>query len=312
MKKINDLQRAPGNHRDYPGADRDLLSKSGRCSEQSESKGERSQSAFFGTFITIVVSLLLSACAAVASTPTAIPTISLDNNTSTNNTGSSDANSVSASAVIVPVQDVQLAFASVGRVTTVDVKVGDRVSAGQTLVKLDTTIQEARVKEAEANLLASQVQYNYQKRLGLDEVHIESAEADVAQMQALLDSAKAILNSQYELVAPFDGTIISADVAPAETVVPGQVVIMLGDLSQYQIETTDLSERDVTRVRVGQPASVFIEALEKELTGKVVDIDRVSSMLGGDVVFKVTVELDSQPEGLLWGMSADVQIETTD
>jgi hypothetical protein len=35
-------------------------------------------------------------------------------------------------------------------------------------------------------------------------------------------------------------------------------------------------------------------------------------MLGGDVVFKVTIELDDQPEGLLWGMSADVQIETAD
>jgi hypothetical protein len=28
------------------------------------------------------------------------------------------------------------------------------------------------------------------------------------------------------------------------------------------------------------------------------------------VVFKVTIELDDQPKGLLWGMSADVQIET--
>jgi HlyD family secretion protein len=179
-------------------------------------------------------------------------------------------------------------------------------------VKLDTTIQETRVKEAEANLLAAQVQYNYQKRLGLDDVHIESADADVARMQALLDSAKAILDSQYVLVAPFDGTIVSVDVAPAETVVPGQVVILLGDLSSYQIETTDLSERDVTRVQVGQPASIFIEALGQDFTGNVIDVDRISTTLGGDVVFKVTIELDDQPKGLLWGMSADVQIETAD
>jgi HlyD family secretion protein len=259
----------------------------------------------------MVMALLLSACGA-RSTPTAIPTISLDNNTSTNNTQSNDADAVAASAVIVPVKEAELAFSSVGRVTTVDVKVGDKVSTGQTLVKLDTTIQETRVKEAEANLLAAQVQYNYQKRLGLDEVHIESAEADVARMQALLDSAKAILDTQYELIAPFDGTIVSADIAPGETVVPGQVVLLLGDLSRYQIETTDLSERDVTRVQVGQSANVFIEAVEEEFTGKVIDVDRISTTLGGDVVFKVTIELDDQPQGLLWGMSADVQIETTE
>ena len=261
--------------------------------------------------VTILVALLLSACSATA-TPTAIPTVSLDESSSPANTQSSDANAISASAVIVPVKETELAFSSVGRVTAVEVNVGDRVRAGQTLVKLDTTIQETRIKEAEANLLAAQVQYNYQKRLGLDEVHIESAEADVARMQALLDSAKAILDTQYILVAPFDGTIVSVDIAPAETVIPGQAVILLGDLSRYQIETTDLSERDVTRVQVGQSASIFIEALEEEFTGKVIDVDRISTTLGGDVVFKVTIELDDQPEGLLWGMSADVQIETAE
>ena len=261
--------------------------------------------------VTIIVGLLLTACGSAA-TPTAIPTVSLDEGSSQTNTQSNDANSVSASAVIVPVKEAELAFSSVGQVIAVDVNVGDKVSAGQTLVKLDTTIQETRVKEAEANLLAAQVQYNYQKRLGLDEVHIESADADVARMQALLDSARAILDTQYELVAPFDGTVVSVDIAPAETVVPGQVVILLGDLSTYQIETTDLSERDVPRVQVGQSANIFIEALEEEFTGKVSDVDRISTTLGGDVVFKVTIDLDDQPEGLLWGMSADVQIETTD
>ena len=262
--------------------------------------------------IMMVIVFLLSACTSAASTPTAIPTVSLDDGNSTTNTQSTDASLISASAVIVPVRDAQLAFSSVGRVTAVDVKVGDRVSAGQALVRLDTTIQEARVREAEANLLAAQVQYDYQKRLGVDEVHIESAEADVARMQALLDSEKAILESQFVLAAPFNGTIVSVDIAPAETVVPGQVVILLGDLSAYQIETTDLSERDITRVRVGQSAKVFIEALEEEFTGNVIDIDRISTTLGGDVVFKVTIELNDPPEGLLWGMSADVQIATTD
>lgn len=276
---------------------------------RAEQNQRRSRSAI--RVLATVAAFLLSACGARA-TPTPIPTVSLDGNTSTSTTQSSDANSVSASAVIVPVKDTQLAFSSVGRVTAVDVKVGDKVTEGQTLISLDPTIQEARVKVAEANLLAAQVQYDYQKRLGLDEVHIESAEADVARMQALLDSEKAILDTQYELIAPFDGTVVSVDIAPAETVVPGQVVILLSDLSTYQVETTDMSERDITRVQVGQPVTVFIEALNQEFTGRVADIDRVSTSLGGDVVFKVTIALDEQPKGLLWGMSADVQIQTTD
>jgi HlyD family secretion protein len=255
--------------------------------------------------------LVLSACAS-ASTTTAIPTVVLDTNSSSNNPQSSDANSISASAVIVPVNNAQLSFPAVGRVTVVNVKAGDNVTAGETLVKLDTTILEAKVKEAEAGVLAADAQIRYLNRLATDPLHYESAQADLARAQALLDSAKAVLASQSTLTAPFDGTIVSVDIAPAETVVPGQVVIVLGDLSRYQVETTDLSERDVTRVQSGQLVKVFIEALNEEFTGKVIDVDRVSSTLGGDVVYKVTIDLDEQPQGLLWGMSADVQIETAE
>ena len=260
--------------------------------------------------IFIVVALLLSACSATASTPTAIPTVSLDNNSSTNNNQSSDANSVSASAIIVPVKQAELSFANVGRVKAVDVNVGDRVTAGQPLVELDTTLLEAKVKEAEANLQVAQVQVKYLQRVGTDEVHLESAQAEADRAQALLDSAKATLAAQSTLIAPFDGVIVATDVSPGETVVPGRVIITMGDLSRLQVETKDLSERDVPRVQVGQTASVFIKPLNQEFSGKVTDISRISSTVGGDVVFKVTIDLDKQPEGLLWGMSADVNIET--
>jgi RND family efflux transporter MFP subunit len=254
--------------------------------------------------------LILSACTSVGSTPTAIPTISLDSNNPPASAQSSSTNSVSASAFIVPVRKAELSFANVGRVKAVDVKVGDQVKAGQVLVELDTTLLEAKVREAEANLAAAQVQVKYLKRVGTDEVHLESAQAEADRAQALLDSAHATLAAQSTLVAPFDGTIVSVDISSGETVVPGRVVITMGDLSRFQVETTDLSERDVPRVQIGQNANVFIEALNQEFSGKVTDISRVSSTVGGDVVFKVTIDLDKQPQGLLWGMSADVKIKT--
>jgi len=259
--------------------------------------------------VILVMALFLSACAA-ASQQTPIPTVSLDNNSSTSNPQASNANSVSASAIIVPIQKADLAFPSVGRVKAVNVKVGDPVMAGTVLVELDTTLLEAKVREAEANLTVAQVQVNYLKRVGTDEVHLESAQAEADRAQALLDSANATLATQSTLLAPFDGIVVSVDISPAETVVPGRVIITVGDLSKLQVETKDLSERDVPRVQTGQTASIFIEALNQEFPGKVIDISRISSTVGGDVVFKVTIDLDEQPQGLLWGMSADVKIET--
>jgi hypothetical protein len=39
-------------------------------------------------------------------------------------------------------------------------------------------------------------------------------------------------------------------------------------------------------------------------------ISPISDTLGGDVVFKVTIKLNEQPADLLWGMTADVEIQT--
>jgi RND family efflux transporter MFP subunit len=263
-------------------------------------------SAALATSITLMA-LILSACASASST-IPIPTVVLGNIPSNNQ--SDDGNSISASAVVVPINDAQLSFTSIGKVTEVNVKVGDQVKAGDVLIQLDTTILEAKVKEAEANVVAAQAQINYLNRLNTDALHFESAQAELVRAQALLDSAKATLNAQSTLTAPFDGTIVSVDISPAETVTPGRAVILLGDLSEYQIETTDLSERDVPGVQVGQAVNIFIEALNQELRGKVVEVSQISSTLGGDVVYPVTIELDEQPQGLLWGMSADVAIQT--
>jgi HlyD family secretion protein len=266
-----------------------------------------------------LAALTLSACGQANSTE-AVPTVVLDSGNSSQpaNEQPSSGGSVTASAIVVPAQDANLSFASIGRVTQVNVQVGDKVNAGDVLIQLDTAVLEAKVREAEANLRFAEIELSYLVRnvgcrgegCAPSYKHIEVGEADVAKAQALLDSAKATLASESALTAPFAGTVISVDISPYETVIPGQVVIVLGDLSKYQIETTDLSERDVPDVKVGQSAAIFIEALGDEFEGKVVDVARISSEIGGDVVYKVTIELESQPVGLLWGMSADVEIAT--
>ena len=248
------------------------------------------------------LALVLVACGP-NSIPIAIPTVVL------NSKPASASSSVTASGEIVPEPKAQLSFPLTGVVDSVAVQEGDKVSAGQTLVTLDTKILNANVEAAQAGLAAAQTQVRYQKRIGTDQEHIDAAQADVDRAQADLDSAKATL-AQATLTAPFDGTIAAVDISPAETVTPGQVVIMIGDLSNFRVETTDMSERDVTGVVVGQTASVTVQALNQTFSGKVVDVARVSTTVGGYVVYKATIALDSQPQGLRWGMTTDVAIQT--
>jgi len=258
----------------------------------------------------LTTAMLVSACGS-NSTTTAIPTIVIGDVPNSSNT-SSNGNDLNASAIIVPVTKSNLSFSSVGIVTEINVKAGDGVSTGDVLVRLDTSILEARVREAQANLDAAQAQLRYLIRIGTNEPHLETAQADVDRAQALLDLANANLASQSTLTAPFDGTIIAVNINPYETVTPGSVVVVIADLSKFQIETTDLSERDVTQIANGQSAQIHLEALNEEFTGQVVDIDRIGSTLGGDVVYTVTLLFDDQPQNLRWGMSADVSFNSSE
>ena len=124
-----------------------------------------------------------------------------------------------------------------------------------------------------------------------------------------LDTARAEL-TQTQLIAPFAATVTSIQVQPGEYVRTGQVVVVLAKLNSLEVETTDLSELNVAAVKIGQPASIYVKALDKELQGVVTAISPVSNTLGSDVVFKVTMRLKEQPSDLLWGMSADVEIQT--
>jgi HlyD family secretion protein len=138
---------------------------------------------------------------------------------------------------------------------------------------------------------------------------LSAAQAAVAQAEAAVEVARATL-SQATLVAPFAGTVADLQVSPGQIVLPGQVVLTLADMQELRVETTDLSERDVTGVQMGQEATVFVDALNVDVPGRVALISPLASTVGGDVVYTVVIALEGQPEGLLLGMSVEVEIAT--
>jgi HlyD family secretion protein len=184
---------------------------------------------------------------------------------------------------------------------------------GATAEELD--MAQAAVEAARAQVDVAQAQAG-QARAQLDQLlsgpsaeAINVVEAQVQQAKAALEATQVALD-QTTLRTPFAGTVAVLEVSVGETVLPGQTVLTLADLSHLQVETTDLSERDVDNVAVGQQATVYVEALGLEIAGRVVRIANQASKIGGDVVYTVIVELDEQPPDLRWGMSVDAQITT--
>ena len=223
--------------------------------------------------------------------------------------GFAQSGTIIASANVAPAQITHLSFTIPGRVKEVLVNKGDKVTAGQTLVTLDSTELDTAIELATANRDVAFAQWEYQlqpRRFQLPEDRV-FAKARLDQATTQIEIAKLRL-AETILLAPIDATVISVDVKPGETVDVAQVVVTIATLDKLQVETRDLSERNVTRVKVGQTATIHIDALKKDVTGTVTAISPVWSTIGGDVVFKVTIALDEQPAGLLWGMSAEVTI----
>src|SRR5512135_418291 len=107
--------------------------------------------------VMVVAALSLSACSG-NSVPTPIPTVVLGSSSGSGQqttTSAGASGGVSASGVVVPELKASLSFPLTGTVKTVDVKDGDKVTKGQTLVTLDSALWEAKVKEAEGDLAAA-------------------------------------------------------------------------------------------------------------------------------------------------------------
>lgn len=227
---------------------------------------------------------------------------------------------VVASAVVVPAYISRLSFLTPGLVKEVLVHKGEEVHSGQILAALNTPELEYMVLASQEAFRSKQAYTELQKYKKVRERRNgrvfwnvvppevrQKADAEAARAQAALEAAQATL-AQSTLLAPYDAIIAAVDVFPGEYVDPGQVVITLATLDRLRLETTDLSERDISRVRVGAPVSIFIEALDETLRGEVMSISPRATTVGGDVIFKVTIAFDAQPRNLLWGMTAEVRI----
>jgi multidrug resistance efflux pump len=170
-----------------------------------------------------------------------------------------------------------------------------QTDAGTTLQSFQTNVEVAKARAD-----AAQAQLDLVKA-GSTAEQIDALKARVTQAQASLDEAT--------LVAPFDGTIAELDVNVGEIAAPGIRVASLADLTQWEVETDDLSEVDIVGVQPGAQVSVKVDALpDVKLKGKVTSITPRSAVKRGDVTYTVKVALAEPDPRLMWGMTAFVDI----
>jgi multidrug resistance efflux pump len=98
-------------------------------------------------------------------------------------------------------------------------------------------------------------------------------------------------------------------VHPGEWATPGSPVVEILDTSSWQVETRNVSELDIGRVKVGQQVQLGVFAFPGEgLIGRVTTISPVAVVQQGDTTYTLTIEIEPTDLDLRSGMNARVEL----
>ena len=155
-----------------------------------------------------------------------------------------------------------------------------------------------------ANMVEAQRTYDRMKA---------GADADqLAVVEARLDAAKAGV-AAFSVTAPFDAVVADLPAKLGNSIDAGQSAVTVADFSNWVVNTTDLTEIDVVKLKEGDPVVVTLDALPGvELNGTISSIGQTYSENQGDIVYEVTILLTDIHPDMRWGMTAAVNFENQD
>ncbi|MCB9663825.1 MAG: efflux RND transporter periplasmic adaptor subunit [Alphaproteobacteria bacterium] len=215
-----------------------------------------------------------------------------------------------ASAAVEAVASADLVPTATGRALQVLVDVGDRVRKGQALAVLENVSLDAgaEVARAEVDQLEDRVAELRQlfERGAVSERELEDLRYQLATARTRLREA-ARTAGDTRITSPIDGVVAARDLRVGELATSARRIFQVVDLSELLVRAR-LPERDVSRVRVGQPArlvSAYDEAAAAD--ARVTRIAPVIDPTTG--TFEVTLTLDPGQEVLRPGQYVSVQLE---
>ncbi len=257
---------------------------------------------------------------------------------------------VTATGKVYPEVEVTISSEVAGEIVDLAVKDGQLVEKGDLLLSVNPDRLEAQVAQQEASLRASKANaseararmlqteldlkrqknlfekgFATQEQVDEGETNLEVSQASyqatlsrIEQQEMQLKEARDSL-AKATTFAPISGTITSLSSELGDRVVgtgqfEGTEIMRVADLSQMEIRV-DVSESDIVNVKIGDPATIEIEALpNEEYKGEVSEI--ANSATGGNdsndqlTTFQVKVRLINPTSKIRPGMTATADIKT--
>ncbi len=224
---------------------------------------------------------------------------------------------VSSSGFLTGANVIDLKFRSGGKLSTLKVATGDQIKQGSLVASLDNAQQLIALQQANNTLRAKQAT----KEKVLDDVKDHDDDETFTQKQLRTDaevakdnafdevkSAQKALNDTY-LYAPISGLVTQAPFVSGQTVGASDLIAQIVDSSQILFET-DVDEADISKVTVGQQATVSFDAYPDEtFPGSVAQIvPQIKTTSSGASVVTVNIKLDNFQKRFIQGLTGQSDI----
>ncbi len=238
---------------------------------------------------------------------------------------------VSATGTLGAVTTVSVGTQVSGQVSALLVDFNAHVTRGQLLARIDPTLAQQGVADAQASLEKAQAQMLQVSRdfarnrelasaglvarsaLDISQSSNAVAAADVTSAKVSLDRAKQNL-SYTSIYSPIDGVVVERNVQLGQTVAASlsapQLFLIANDLAHMQI-LAQVGESDIAQIKDGQPVQFTVQALPGKKFNATVQQVRLQSTTADNVVnYTVVVEVENPDNQLLPGMTARVDFLT--
>ncbi len=204
---------------------------------------------------------------------------------------------------------MSLSFPAGGKVTSVYVKDGDHVTAGQLLATIDNSNAQNAYKNAAATLKQAEDGYKRLKKVyeqgSLPEVKWVEMLTDLEKSRAMEQLAKKQVE-ECSMYAPLSGIVNKCHLNAGARMLPGEPAMTILDMKSVSV-VFSVPESDIASIAIGSQALLTVPALQdKAIPCTVTDKGIVSNSISHS--YQVKIKLANADGSLMPGMVCKVSL----
>jgi len=231
----------------------------------------------------------------------------------------------SAVGAIEPIHKSSVAAKILAKVLEVNATAGQRVDAGDVLVRLDDQDLQSRLRQAEAQsdvatAEAKQARADFGRAQRLLEENaisqseyetaataVQTRDAELQRAARAIDESKVMLD-YATLRAPYNGVVVDKQVQQGDTVIPGQTLLTLYDPDHMQL-VANVRESLANKLQIGQVVAAKLESMDEQCSATVREVVPQADL--GSRSFQVKVS-GPCPPGIYSGMFGRILLPLED